>query len=256
MKLIKPALAIAASLVIVSLNSGAQEDASSDVIQAQILESLKSARPDLEYTDITASPIPGYYQIVVSGGMLLYVSEDGSHFFAGELYHVEPGAFVNATEAQRTSERQQLLADVDEESMIIFPAVGESKGILTVFTDVTCGYCRKLHEQMAEMNEAGIEVHYLAYPRSGIERDGAFTHEYIETVKAWCAEDRNTALTELKAGQAVAGEICEDNPVADHYTLGRVFGVTGTPAIVLPDGSLNPGYRTTADFLALLGISE
>ncbi len=254
MKLINPVLTIAASLAFFSLISEAQEDVAIDVIEAQIVEKLKSVRPDLEYTEITAAPIPGYYQMVISGGTLLYVSEDGSHFFAGELYHVEPGAFVNATEAQRTSERKQLLADVDEESMIIFPAVGESKGILTVFTDVTCGYCRKLHEQMAEMNEAGIEVHYLAYPRSGIERDGVFTNEYTETAKAWCAEDRNTAMTNLKAGQAVAGDICEDNPVADHYALGREFGVTGTPAIVLPDGSLNPGYRTTSDFLALLGI--
>ena len=140
--------------------------------------------------------------------------------------------------------------------MIIFPAVGEAKGVLNVFTDVTCGYCRRLHEQMAEMNEAGIEVRYLAYPRSGIERDGLLTHEYTETAKAWCASDRNQTMTELKAGVPVPGELCSENPVSDHYALGRAFGVTGTPAIVLPDGTLQPGYRTTQGFLDLLGVTE
>ena len=236
----------------------AQEASDADT-KANIMDRLESAGLGLEESAVIPSPISGYHQASgtsSNGETVIYLANDGEYFFAGDLFFLEPGRFVNATEAEKTEKRAQALAGVDPETMIVFPAVGEAKGILTVFTDVTCGYCRKLHGQMAEMNEAGIEVHYLAYPRSGIQRDGVFTHEYTETVKAWCAEDRNLVMTDLKAGIPVEGEICEENPVSDHYALGREFGVTGTPAIVLPDGTLMPGYRSTADYLALLGIEE
>ena len=250
MKLINSALAL--SLVCVASISNAQDDA-----KTTIMNSLEDAGLGLAESDVSPSPIDGYHQATVAsanGETVIYLSDDGDYFFAGDLFYLEPGRFVNATEAAKTQERAAAIAKVDQETMIIFPALGEPKGVLTVFTDVTCGYCRKLHTQMEEMNAAGIEVHYLAYPRSGIERDGVFTHEYTETVKAWCADDRNAVMTDLKAGVPVEGEICDDNPVADHYALGRAFGVTGTPAIVLPDGSLMPGYRSTADYLALLGV--
>ena len=256
MKIIKFGLALFAAAVFLPLQLNAQEDLSLEAIETNIILSLRSARPDLVYGEFAPSPIEGYYRVIASGGTILYVSEDGKHFFAGELYHVEPGQFVNATEVERALERANLIAAVGLDTMIVFPAVGEAKGVLNVFTDVTCGYCRKLHEQMPEMNAAGIEVRYLAYPRSGIERDGVLTQEYTETAKAWCSEDRNETMTQLKAGQLVAGELCSDSPVADHYALGRLFGVTGTPAVVLEDGTLNPGYRTTEGFLQLLGISE
>ena len=256
MKFIKLALSFCTALALLPASAFAQDEESLEVIEARIIASLQSARSDIAYTDFKTSAIEGYYQITASGSTVLYVSEDGEHFFAGELYQIQPGGFVNATEVQKAEERRIQLASLDTDSMIIFPAVGESKGVLNVFTDVTCGYCRKLHEQIAEMNNAGIEIRYLAYPRSGIERDGLQTHEYTETAKAWCAEDRNETMTQLKLGAAVPGELCTDNPVADHYALGRAFGVTGTPAVVLPDGTLSPGYRTTEGYLDLLGVSH
>jgi len=250
MKILK--ITTAVSLLLFAGICSAQDDG-----KAAIVEALVAAGLGLEESQISSAPISGYYQATVAssaGETVIYLSESGEHFFAGDLFFLEPDRFVNATEAAKSQQRADALAAVDTESMIIFPAVGEAKGVLTVFTDVTCGYCRKLHTQMEEMNAAGIEVHYLAYPRSGIERDGLYTHEYTETVKAWCAEDRNDVMTSLKAGMPVEGEVCEENPVADHYALGRSFGVTGTPAIVLPDGTLMPGYRSTADYLALLGV--
>lgn len=250
MKLINPAIAL--SFVFVAVFCNAQDEA-----KAKILDSLSAAGLGMDASQITASPIPGYYQATVAsagGETIIYLSEEGDYFFAGDLFFLEPDRFVNATEATKSQQRVDALAQIDPATMIIFPSEGEAKGVLTVFTDVTCGYCRKLHSQMEEMNAAGIEVHYLAYPRSGIQRDGAYTHEYTETAKAWCAEDRNAVMTDLKAGMAVEGEVCDNNPVADHYALGRSFGVTGTPAIVLPDGTLMPGYRSTADYLALLGV--
>lgn len=258
-RILAAGLALTFSLAACSEGTGeiVSEGGFDQAIDQQTVEAIRTAlegaRSDLTYEDIKPSPIAGYYQVRV-GSEVLYVSENAEHFFVGTLYGIQPGQFVDITESQRAGQRLEMLAQVDPDTMIVFPASGETKGVLTVFTDVTCGFCRKLHEQMAEMNAAGIEVHYLAYPRSGIERNGVLTHEYTETAKAWCADDRANVLTRLKAGEMVPGEVCEDNPVADHYALGRQFGVTGTPAILLPDGVLVPGFRSTADYLNLLGV--
>jgi thiol:disulfide interchange protein DsbC len=246
-----------ASLVIVSCSDAAEGESTLGATEQQILQTLKAARPELEFRDIRPSPVPGYYHVAV-GSEVLYVSEDGSHFFLGYLFDVEPGRFVNSTEVERASSRMDDLARLDPDSLIVFAPEGETRGVLRVFTDVTCGFCRKLHEEIADFTALGIEIQYLAYPRSGIERNGVYTHEFRETVKAWCAEeeDRQEVMTRLKLGQSLPGEVCSENPVAEHYALGRQFGVTGTPAILMPDGTLVPGYRSAADFARLLGISD
>jgi thiol:disulfide interchange protein DsbC len=227
-----------------------------ETIETNILDGLRNARPDLEFGEPVPAPVEGYYEVSISGAQTIYVSEDGKHFFSGELYFSEPGRFVNATEMERTKHRLEMMGSLKEEDMIIYKPDGETKAVMTVFTDVTCGFCRKLHKQMAEMNDLGIEVHYLAYPRSGIERDGSYTREFEETVKAWCVPvgDRAEVLTALKAGQEVNAEVCDDSPVEEQYQLGRTFGVTGTPAIILPDGSLLPGYRSPEEYARILGI--
>jgi len=225
-----------------------------ETIEKNILSGLRAARPDLDFGTPEPSPIDGYYEVSISDAQTIYVSEDGKHFFSGELYFAEPGRFINSTEMARTKKRLDTLAKLDESEMIVFAPEGETKASMTVFTDVTCGFCRKLHNQMAEMNALGIEVRYMAYPRSGIKREGSYTREYTQTAKAWCADDRRTAMSTLKNGGDVPGEVCDAPVVSKHYQIGSQFGVTGTPAIILPDGSLLPGYRSPQDYAQILGI--
>ncbi|MBC6428552.1 MAG: thioredoxin fold domain-containing protein [Cellvibrionales bacterium] len=221
-----------------------------------VLARLRNARPDLEFEPPQPSPVPGYYEVSIGGAPPVYVSADGGHFFAGELYLAEPDGLVNATEKARERQRVEQLASLDPAGMIIFSPQGETRGVMTVFTDVTCGYCRKLHDQVPQMNALGIEVRYLGYPRSGVERDGSYTHEFEQTVKAWCAEDRREALTRLKNGQPVKATVCEGTAVPQHYAVGNAFGIRGTPAVVLGDGRLFPGYRSAQEYAAILGIAD
>ncbi len=223
-------------------------------IEDKVLKELRDARPDLSFGQPKPSPIEGYFEVSLSGAQTIYVAESGEHFFSGELYFAEPGRFVNATEMARARDRLEALATLKKEDMIIFSPQGETKGVLTVFTDVTCGFCRKLHNQMDEMNGLGIEVRYMAYPRSGIRRDGAYTREYEQTAKAWCTENRKSTLTDLKNNRPVEVQTCDSPVVEEHYRIGGSFGVSGTPAIILPDGSLLPGYRSPGDYAAILGI--
>ena len=245
-------------LAFTSLNIAAQseEEAVIQKIKDLVLAPLQSDRSDLQFTEVKKSPLAGYYEFSIENRQTIYVSEDAEHFFAGELYFSEADRFVNATEIARSDERKLELASIPESEMIIYAPEGETKAVMNVFTDVTCGYCRKLHEQMAEMNALGIEVRYLAYPRTGVRRDGEFTSAYAETSKAWCAEDQHAAMDQLKGGDRVATPSCDDNPLEKHYAIGQKLGISGTPAIVLPDGSLHPGYRSPENYAALLGISD
>ncbi len=217
-----------------------------------IVEKLRAARPDLEYTVLSASPVPGFYQVQVVGGPILHVREGGEYFFDGSLYQARPGMFVNLSELEMVEQRRQAIAQVPVSDTIVFaPADGNTKGVLNVFTDIDCGYCRKLHQSVAELNAKGIEVRYLAFPRTGIGSES-----YRKAVAAWCAEDRKGVLTRLKNGEAVALDQCEDNPVAAQFELGQELGVNGTPASILADGTLIPGYRSADEFAHILGIED
>ncbi|MBQ0720693.1 MAG: thioredoxin fold domain-containing protein [Gammaproteobacteria bacterium] len=219
--------------------------------KARIMATLRSARPDLNYGDIEASPIPGIAMIQVENGPMLFVYNDGEFFFDGDLYQVGKGRFINLKEQALTAVRKDLLAEIPLDEMIVFSPTAEVKGVINVFTDVDCGYCRKLHKEVPELNAMGIEVRYMAFPRAGL---GSASHHKIAS--AWCAEDPRTALTAMKNGEHVDTNFCDDNPVAKQYELGQQMGVNGTPAIVLADGSLLPGYRPAADMARVLGINN
>ena len=181
---------------------------------------------------------------------LIYATDDGAYFFLnGDLHQANATGAVNLTETRRAEARQQQLASVSVDDMVVFAPEGPSRAHITVFTDVTCFYCQKLHREVDQLNAEGIEVRYLAFPRSGIESEGA---EKLAT--AWCADDQQTALTELKAGVELPVNMCEGNPIAAQYELGKEMGVSGTPAIVTSSGELIPGYRPAAALVALLGL--
>jgi thiol:disulfide interchange protein DsbC len=133
--------------------------------------------------------------------------------------------------------------------MIIFSPEGETRAHITVFTDVSCFYCQKLHKEVPELNKRGVEVRYLAYPRSGLDSPG-----YRQLATAWCASDRQDAITKLKAQQSVPENVCEENPVADQFALGQQLGVRGTPAMVTETGTMIPGYQSADDLMVTLGL--
>ena len=213
-----------------------------------LAQKLQQVRPGIPIETIMPIDIPGMYAIELTGGAILYGTADGQHFFSGDLFAVQDD-LLNLSELRRDQKRKQWMAQYSPDDMIVFPAVGAARGFIQVFTDVDCGYCRKLHAEMAQINELGIEVRYLAYPRSGVDSE-----TYDKMVTAWCSKDRQVAITQLKAGDSLASKAC-DNPVAEQFELGQQLGINGTPAIVLADGRLLPGYLP-ADRLAAAVLGE
>ena len=194
--------------------------------------------------ELHASPIPGIYELA-RGTEIAYVSEDGKYAIAGDLY--ELGTDKNLTENTRRAERTKLLASVPESQMVVF-SPKDPKYTVSVFTDVDCTYCRKLHSQMADYNRLGIKVRYLFFPRSGPD-----TESWAKAEAVWCAANRGEALTRAKRGEEISKpKSCANTPVAREYQLGEDVGVRGTPAIVLENGEMLPGYLPPAQLMAHL----
>ena len=224
------------------------QDTSAAAEAAALVAKLKALRPDIPIEGVSKSPLPGIYALELTGGTVFYGTGDGRYLFAGDLYELGDDDLINLADIGRADKRKELMAAVAVSDMVVFPASGETKAVINVFTDVDCGYCRKLHQEVNDLNNRGIEVRYLAYPRAGVG-----SPSYSKIVSAWCAEDPNAAITELKAGNDIPSQTCE-NPVAEQFGLGQEIGVTGTPAIVLEDGRLIPGYAPAAELAANIGL--
>lgn len=222
--------------------------AAAELSEAQIKQRLEALDAGLAVESVTAAPAAGLYEVEVQGGDYLYVTSDGRHLLAGNLYELRDDGLVGITEVRRQGKRRQLIAGVPDSDMLVFTPADGARASVAVFTDTDCGYCRRLHTSLAEYHALGIEVRYLAYPRAGV---GSAT--YDDMVSAWCAEDSLAALTALKRGEEIPAKQCI-NPVAEQYALGQEVGITGTPSILLPDGQLLPGMVAAEQLAELLGI--
>jgi thiol:disulfide interchange protein DsbC len=226
----------------------AQQGADVDEAAARLVSKLRALRPDIPIQRVTTTPLPGIYALEIGAGTVFYGTADGRFLFAGDLYELRDDELVNLAEEGREESRKQIMAAVPRKDMVIFSPAGEVKSSIAVFTDVDCGFCQRLHLEVPKLNEMGIEVRYLAYPRAGVG-----SPSYQKIVSAWCAPDPNLALTRVKAREEIPVAECP-NPVADQLNLGREIGIAGTPAIVLEDGRMLPGYMPAEDLAAVIGL--
>lgn len=217
-------------------------------VEETIRASLKNAIPDAEITSIKPSPFAGLYEIKAKGYGAAYMSADGRYMMQGELIEINGPKLTNVTEESLAADRKVALAAVDKKDTIVYPAVGKTKGIAYVFTDIDCGYCRKIHSEVPAMNQLGIEIRYLAFPRSGYPSPVAKRMEAV-----WCSADRNLALTQSKQGALVTAPDCKA-PVKAQYELGQELGVRGTPAVFLESGAQVGGYLSPRDLAAAMNI--
>ena len=186
---------------------------------------------------IQQSAVKGLY-MVIAPPHVLYISEDANYIVEGNITNINTGE--DLTSRYRNSARFAAV-DALKDSMIIFsPPEDKIKHVITVFTDIDCYYCQKLHKEVAEFNQLGIQVRYLAYPRQGIG-----SASYDKAVTVWCSKDKKAALTRAKNGEELENIKC-DSPVDKHFALGNLLNVRGTPAIVLENGQLYPGYIPAA----------
>jgi thiol:disulfide interchange protein DsbC len=219
-------------------------------VESRLASKFLTTNPSLPVQHVEETPVEGIYAVQVVNGPMIYTTAEGDYFVLGDLYQVENGRFVNLAEKGREAKRAEQLATVAVEDMIVFaPKDQPVKAVVTVFTDVDCFYCQKLHREVPDLNRAGIELRYLAYPRAGLGSDS-----YKKIASAWCAKDKQAAMTKLKNRQKIPANVCEGNPVAAQFKLGNQMGVNGTPALLTEDGRLMPGYMPALQLAKALGV--
>jgi len=222
----------------------------------QISRLLEKIIPDRTVDNIEESAINGLYEVRY-GTEIFYLSETGEFLIQGDMINL--ATRDNLTEIKRASGREALLKTISNDNMIIFspddkkPAPNNAeqdnnstKHTVTVFTDIDCDYCRKMHREIKDYTDLGIEIRYLFYPRSGPN-----TRSYYKAIAVWCADDRKAALTKAKSGTQIDIKSCK-NPIDQHMILADKVGVTGTPTLLLKDGSTLPGYIPAKDLLHYL----
>ncbi len=234
--------ALVTCLLMTTMNAVASEAKSFDAVEAKI----RALVPNAKTIAISEIPIEGILQVQINSD-IVYVTSDGQYLLQGQIMEID--SKDNITDQAKSGIRLSLLTDVNLDEQITF-SPEEPKYDLLVFTDIDCGYCRKLHNQMAGYNEQGIAIHYMAFPRAGIGSDS-----YDKFVSVWCSDDQKEALTLAKNGTDPMPQKCP-NPIADQYELGREVGVTGTPALVTSDGTLIPGYMPPEQLRARLESLE
>lgn len=218
----------------------AQAEDSADVKQVRegVGKLLNGGQPDT----IEPSVMDGIYEVMI-GPQLYYVSKDGKYLLNGKLFDID--SKQDLTTPKISDAKAKVIEEVGEENMVIF-APDDYKYTVTVFTDIDCGYCRKLHKEIDKYNDLGIRVRYMLFPRSGVG-----SPSYLKAVSVWCSDNQQEAMTLSKAGKEIEQKSCK-NPVMSHMELGQMVGVTGTPAIFFEDGELLPGYLPAPRLLTRL----
>lgn len=230
------------SLCLLLLTQSVQAKDDTEKLKALLQQRLS----EISISELKPAPIPGLYEMVF-GSRIAYVSADGKYMFTGELIDLENRS--NLTAIRRGGLVLKSIENLGEANMIVIgPA--KAKRTLTVFTDVDCPYCARLHNEVPRLTQAGVKVRYLLYPRAGKE-----TETYKRAIAVWCAKDRVKAVGVAKSGGKLEMKTCT-NPVDEHVRLGHEVGVEGTPTLVLDDGRVVPGYAPAAELLALLGLGD
>lgn len=240
-------ISILSSLVSISLVGSAPvwaaDDAELEAVRAKINGMFQEIAPE----NVNKSPVDGWYT-VQKGSVVAYVSADGRYLLQGDLIDLDTQ--VNLSERSRTDVRRELMSAVGDDEVIVF-SPADIKHSVTVFTDIDCTYCRKLHSQIDEYLAQGIQVRYMLYPRGGPSSRSWNTSEDV-----WCANDRNGALTAAKMDRDFSTQKCDASAISKHYILGQNIGLSGTPAIVFDDGTLVSGYLPPATLASRLQLAQ
>lgn len=218
-------------------------DSDPEVVKA-LQANLKASGIDERILSAVPTDMPDMYWVTAEGLPAFFTDKSGQHIIQGQIIAVGDETPVDISAALVANTAQKALKAVDKKDMVIYPATGETKSVVYAFTDADCGYCRKLHEEMADINARGIEVRYLAWPRSS---------ESIPKMEAiWCSDDRNAAMNQAKMGAALPAASC-GNPVEAQMALGSALGVRGTPAIFTESGQQVGGYLPAAQLAQAVG---
>lgn len=232
------------SVLVIAISTMASAAFAGDDAVKRITASLAQIQPAMKPTSISESPIPDLYQVVF-GSQVIYMTSDARYLFQGDFYDLEKK--VSISESAKSAFRLEKLKKISSEDMVVYKPE-KVDAVITVVTDIDCPFCRKLHNEVPDYLQNNVEVRYIFMPLKG-------PADMRKTISVWCSDDQQTSLDIAKAGGEVDEAKC-DNPIDKHLKLARELGVRGTPAILMENGEMLPGYVPFEKIVAELKTRE
>lgn len=216
-------------------------------VKANIIAGLKQGPAGLTVTQIETTPMAGVYQVSVNGNQVFYSSGNGEFIFTGKMFKVADGKVTDIVQVKQSLQNISQIKQVPKKNTIVYPAQGPKKHQLFVFTDVDCPYCAKLHKEVPKLNNMGVEVVYLAFPRAGLE-----SPSFSKIVSVWCSKNPKQNIEKMYSGEYMDLIDCDDQAISSQYYLAKQLGIEGTPATFFEDGKMMYGYHSADDLIEML----
>jgi thiol:disulfide interchange protein DsbC len=198
------------------------------------------------------TPVRGITEVRVNNEFI-YLSEDGRYAFTGHMIDLVDG--TDLTETSQAMETRELIGTYPEDEFVVYPARGKELTKLTIFTDTSCGFCRKMHREVPELQANGVTVRFVPYPRRGLDSRG-----FRGLRSIWCAEDPVIALNRYIEDRLFPElddpDKCTGNAVKSGYELGNRIGITGTPLLVFENGEKLKGYKSADKVLDKMNLTQ
>ncbi|MDI9333037.1 MAG: DsbC family protein [Cytophagales bacterium] len=224
-----------ALIALTALNVQAQED----VIRKNLTERI----PKLPKIDeVLKSPIAGLYEVRVGGADIYYTDAGGNYLIDGQLIDVKTGKNL-------TEERINKLTAIDFKDLPLKDAIVIKRGTgarkIAIFEDPNCGYCKRFEADMQKVNH--VTVYLFLYPILGADS--------TEKSKAiWCSADKGKAWQDWMLNEVPlrTNNKCNTDALTRNIELGKKHRITGTPTILLADGTRIPGAISSSQLEKML----
>jgi thiol:disulfide interchange protein DsbC len=237
------------TLLSLALSMGASASTVAQNIMDKIQQGLNEGPSRITVHNVETTPIAGVYKVTTEDNKSFYSSANGQFIISGKMFEVDSGQVTEIGEIKARSKRIKLVKEVQDKDTIIYPAQGTKKHRLTVFTDVDCPYCAKLHKEIPSLNNMGVELVYLAFPRAGID-----SPSFSKIASVWCSSDPKVYLEKTQRGEFVKLLDCDDSVIKNQFILGNKLSIQGTPSIVFEDGRIFSGYHSASELKKLLAL--
>ena len=216
--------------------------AKKDEVNVDIRGTVSNAYPDVAIDEI--KKIDDNFHEIIINKQIYYATNDGKYLIVGNVINLNTKESI--TENTKMNQRLSIIDSIDMKNFMIFKPK-KTDHILTIFTDTSCPYCQKLHNEIPDLLENNIEIRYVLFSRNGNDVDA-----YQQLVSAWCSADKVDALEDLFAGDILDDISNCENPIARNFDYAGSLSVEGTPTIFLEDGRIIPGYQNYENILAFI----
>ncbi len=209
---------------------------------------LRTERFNARIKDIRMSPVKGLWQVEIEQGpkkFVVYIDFAKKYLVEGRFTPLER---IGKPPALKKVDLKRIPLD----DALVMGDPGAEKRII-VFDDPDCPYCKRLHKELKKILETrkDIVIYIKLYPLAIHPR----AYDKSRTIVCRRSVELLEEAFEGKKIPEPEGD-CGISEVDANIKLAKELGIGGTPAIILPDGRMVPGYVTADVLLNLIDSTE